>query len=100
MILICIHVFNLILTNFNKFGGGFAWYGGKEATICDSQPVVYCQRYRSPDIFEQLKVLGTDLHIKVLNFVKVFILPKKQRYGSSENFQPLHFKLSRVLSLN
>ena len=41
--------------------------------------LVYCHRYRTPDIFEQLKALETDLNIKVFNIVKDFISPKKNR---------------------
>ena len=41
--------------------------------------LVYCHRYRTEDIFEQMKVLETDFGIKVFNIVKDFISPKKQR---------------------
>ena len=41
--------------------------------------LVYCHRNRTPDIFEQLKVSETDLHIKVFNIVKDFISSKKQK---------------------
>ena len=41
--------------------------------------LVYCHRYRTQDISEQLKVLETYLDIKVFNIVKDFISPKKQK---------------------
>ena len=41
--------------------------------------LVYCHRYRTEDIFEQMKVLETDFGIKVFNFVKDFISPIKQK---------------------
>ena len=41
--------------------------------------LVYCHCYRTPDIFEQLKVLEADLHVKVFNIFKDFISPKKQK---------------------
>ena len=34
--------------------------------------LMYCHLYRTPDIFEQLKALETDLNIKVFNIVKDF----------------------------
>ena len=53
--------------------------------------LVYCHRYRTQDIFEQLKVLETDLDIKVFNIVKDFISPKKQKDTELlENFKALH----------
>ena len=53
--------------------------------------LVYCHRYRTQDIFEQLKVSETDLDIKVFNIVKDFISPKKQKDTELlENFKALH----------
>ena len=53
--------------------------------------LVYCHRYRTQDIFEQLKVLETDLDIKVFNIVKDFISPKKQKDTELlKNFKALH----------
>ena len=53
--------------------------------------LVYCHRYRTPDIFEQLKTLESDLNIKVFNIVKDFISPKKQKDPALlKNFKALH----------
>ena len=53
--------------------------------------LVYCHRFRTKDIFEQLKVLETDLDIKVFNIVKDFISPKKQKdIEVLKNFKALH----------
>ena len=41
--------------------------------------LVYCHRYRTEDNFEQLKVLETDLDIKVFNIVKNFFSLNKQK---------------------
>ena len=40
---------------------------------------MYCHRFCTPEIFESLKTLETDLDIKVFNIVKDFISPKKQK---------------------
>ena len=53
--------------------------------------LVYCHRYRTPDIFEQLKLLEVDLHVKVFNIVKDFISPKKQKNAELlKKFKALH----------
>ena len=53
--------------------------------------LVYCHRYRTPDIFEQLKALETDLNIKVFDIVKDFISPKKQKDPELlKKFKALH----------
>ena len=53
--------------------------------------LVYCHRYRTLDIFQQLKVLEADLHVKVFNIVKDFISPKKQKDAELlEKFKALH----------
>ena len=53
--------------------------------------LVYCNRYRTPDIFEQLKLLEVDLHVKVFNMVKDFISPKKQKNAELlKKFKALH----------
>ena len=41
--------------------------------------LVYCHRFRSPEIFESLKTLETDLDIKVFNIVRDFISSRKQK---------------------
>ena len=52
---------------------------------------MYCHRYRTPDIFEELKVLEVDLHVKVFNIVKDFISPKKQKNAELlKTFKALH----------
>ena len=53
--------------------------------------LVYCRRFRTPEIFESLKTLETDLHIKVFNIVKNFISPKKQKDADLlKKFKALH----------
>ena len=52
--------------------------------------LVYCHRYRTGDIFEQLKILETDLDIKVFNIVKDFVSPKKKDSELLKNFKALH----------
>ena len=53
--------------------------------------LVYCHRYRTPDIFEQLKVLEADLHVKVFNIVRDFISPRKQKDAELlKKFKALH----------
>ena len=41
--------------------------------------LVYCQRYRTPYIFDALNELKTDHNIEVFNIVKDFISTKKQK---------------------
>ena len=41
--------------------------------------LVYCHRFPTPEIFESLKTLETDLDIKVFDIVKDFISLKKQK---------------------
>ena len=53
--------------------------------------LVYCQRYRTPHIFEELKVLQTDHNIKVFSIVKDFISVKKQKDPEIlKQFKALH----------
>ena len=53
--------------------------------------LVYCHRYRTPDNFEQLKVLEADLHVKVFNIVRDFISPRKQKDAELlKKFKALH----------
>ena len=53
--------------------------------------LVYCHRFRTPEIFEQLKALETDLNINVFNIVKDFISPKKQKDSELlKKFKALH----------
>ena len=53
--------------------------------------LVYCHRFRTPEIFESLKTLETDLDIKVFNIVKDFISPKKQKDADLlKKFKALH----------
>ena len=53
--------------------------------------LVYCQRYCTQDICEQLKVLETDLDIKVINIVKDFISSEIQKDTELlKNFKALH----------
>ena len=53
--------------------------------------LVYCQRYRTPHIFEELKVLQTDHNIKVSSIVKDFISVKKQKDPEIlKQFKALH----------
>ena len=41
--------------------------------------LVYCQRHRTPNIFEDLNVLKTDHNIEVFSIVEDFISSKKQK---------------------
>ena len=41
--------------------------------------LVYCQRHRTPNIFDALNVLKTEHNIEVFNIVKDFISSKKQK---------------------
>ena len=41
--------------------------------------LVYCQRFRTPYIFDALNVLKTDQNIEVFSIVKDFISSKKQK---------------------
>ena len=53
--------------------------------------LVYCQRNRTPYIFEELKVLQTDHCIKVFSIVKDFVSVKKQKDPEFlKNFKALH----------
>ena len=53
--------------------------------------LVYCHRYRTPDIFEQLRGQEADLDIKVFNIVKDFISLKKQKDTELlKQFKALH----------
>ena len=53
--------------------------------------LVYCQRNRTPYIFEEMKVLPTDHCIKVFNIVKDFVSVKKQKDPEIlKNFKSLH----------
>ena len=53
--------------------------------------LVYCQRNRTPYIFEELKVLQTDHNIKVFSIVKDFISVKKQKDPEIlKQFKALH----------
>ena len=53
--------------------------------------LVYCQRYRTPHIFEELKVMQTDHNIKVFSIVKDFISVKKQKDPEiPKQFKALH----------
>ena len=62
--------------------------------------LVYCHRFRTPEIFESLKTLETDLDIKVFNIVKDFISLKKQKDADLlKNSKALH-QSPTALSLN
>ena len=53
--------------------------------------LVYCQRNRTPYIFDELKVLQTDHNIKVFSIVKDFISVKKQKDPEIlKQFKALH----------
>ena len=53
--------------------------------------LVYCQRNRTPYIFEELKVLQTDHCIKVFSIVKDFVSVKKQKDPEIlKQFKALH----------
>ena len=53
--------------------------------------LVYCHRFRTPEIFESLRTLEIDLDIKVFNVVKDFISPKKQKDADLlKKFKALH----------
>ena len=39
--------------------------------------LVYCPRYRTPDIFEQWEMLEANLHVKMFKIVEDFISPEK-----------------------
>ena len=53
--------------------------------------LVYCQRNRTPYIFEELKVLQTDHYIKAFSIVKNFISVKKQKDPEIlKQFKALH----------
>ena len=53
--------------------------------------LVYCHRFRTPEIFESLKTLETDLDIKVFDIVKDFISLKKQKDADLlKKFKALH----------
>ena len=53
--------------------------------------LVYCQCYRTPYIFEELKVLQTDHDIKVFSIVKDFISVKKRKDPEIlKQFKALH----------
>ena len=52
---------------------------------------MYCQRNRTPYIFDELKVLQTDHNIKVFSIVKDFISVKKQKDPEIlKQFKALH----------
>ena len=53
--------------------------------------LVYCHRFRTPEIFESLRTLEIDLDIKVFNVAKDFISPKKQKDADLlKKFKALH----------
>ena len=52
---------------------------------------MYCHRFRTPEIFESLKTLETDLDIKVFDIVKDCISLKKQKDADLlKKFKALH----------
>ena len=59
--------------------------------------LVYCQRYRTPYIFDTWNILKTDHNIEVFSIVKDFISSKKKDPERLKKYKALHQSPEREL---